>query len=224
MIRLSNVSKVYDTRGGPLTVLRNVEFVCEPGERIAILGANGGGKSTLLRIVAGVSQPTAGTVERRMSTSWPLGFGGAFHGALTGRDNVKFIARIYGVPADPVLDEVMSFSELGRFIDEPVKTYSSGMRARLAFGLTLAIDFECILIDEVVAVGDSRFREKSERRLFGERTRDRAMIVISHDTDYLQRHCKKAYLVWAGNVVPFARFADAADEYRRLMASMSSRP
>jgi capsular polysaccharide transport system ATP-binding protein len=202
MIRLEGVNKVYSTRTGPVQILRNIDFVVNPGERVGILGRNGAGKSTLIRLVSGAELPTSGLVERDMSVSWPLAFGGAFQGSLTGIDNLRFICRIYGIdPADKI-DFVQDFSELGIYLREPVRSYSSGMRARLAFALSMLIEFDCFLIDEIIAVGDARFHEKCNYELF-EKRGDRAMIIVSHDGGYVREHCTRAAVLARGQLHNF---------------------
>src|SRR5215831_21131165 len=149
MIKLDRVSKVYRTRNGRKTVLDNVNVTFEPGHNFGILGVNGAGKSTLIRLLAGSELPNFGVIRRYSRVSFPLGFGGTFHGALSGRENVAFIARIYGARIRSTIDYVEAFCELGDYFPMPVNTYSAGMRARLAFGICLAIDFDVYLIDEV---------------------------------------------------------------------------
>lgn len=202
MIRAVDIVKEYRTKAGPRRVLDRVSFVLGSGERLAVLGRNGAGKSTLVRILGGIERPTAGRVERGMSMSWPLALQGGFHGSLTGVDNCRFVARLYGRPFDEVLDYVNGFSELGAHLREPVKTYSSGMRARLAFGLSLAIDFDCYLIDEVIFVGDRRFHEKCRQELF-ERRADRAMLLVSHDAAILKSYCNGALVLHRGQAKLF---------------------
>ncbi|MGE5063173.1 MAG: ABC transporter ATP-binding protein [Myxococcales bacterium] len=199
MIRLADVNKDYRTRGGPVRVLRNIHLTIRQGERVGILGRNGAGKSTLIRIVSGAELPTSGVVERAMSVSWPLAFGGAFQGSLTGLDNLRVICRIYGVDAAERIGFVEEFSELGLYLREPVKTYSSGMRARLAFAISMVIDFDCFLIDEIVAVGDARFHAKCNHELFVNRG-DRAMIIVSHNADYIREHCSRAAVLVDGEL------------------------
>ena len=160
MIELESVDKDYPTRTGPVRVLNKVNLSVAPGERVGIVGRNGAGKSTLVRLISGAELPTHGEVRRSMSVSWPLAFGGAFQGALTGLDNLRFICRIYGVDFESRVAFVEDFSELGRYLREPVRNYSAGMRARLAFAISMIIEFDCFLIDEVIAVGDARFHEK----------------------------------------------------------------
>ena len=197
MIRLERVNKIYPTRSGPVHVLRDVNLTLAPGERIGILGRNGAGKSTLIRLMSGAEFPTSGRVERHMSVSWPLAFGGAFQGSLTGLDNLRFICRIYGVNPEDKLDFVEDFSELGIYLREPVKTYSSGMRARLAFAISMVIEFDCFLIDEIIAVGDARFHDKCSRELF-EKRGDRAMIIVSHQASYIREQCTRAAVLKEG--------------------------
>jgi capsular polysaccharide transport system ATP-binding protein len=199
MIRLLDVNKEYHTRRGPVRVLRSVNFNVSPGERVGILGRNGAGKSTLIRIVSGAELPTSGFVEREMSVSWPLAFGGAFQGSLTGLDNLRVICRIYGVNPEERIAFVEDFSELGLYLREPVKTYSSGMRARLAFAISMVIDFDCFLIDEIVAVGDARFHAKCNHELFVNRG-DRAMIIVSHNAEYIREHCSRAAVLISGQL------------------------
>ena len=147
MISVEHVSKRYQTRQGWRMVLQDIDFKLKKGEKIGILGRNGAGKSTLIRLISGVEAPTSGEIKRTMSISWPLAFSGAFQGSLTGMDNLRFICRIYNVDIGYVTDFTQTFSELGQYLYEPVKRYSSGMKARLAFALSLAVDFECYLID-----------------------------------------------------------------------------
>jgi capsular polysaccharide transport system ATP-binding protein len=199
MIRLSGINKFYPTRSGPVHVLRDVNLTVAPGERVGILGRNGAGKSTLIRLMSGAEFPTTGEVERHMSVSWPLAFGGAFQGTLTGLDNLRFICRIYGVDPSDTIEFVQEFSELGLYLREPVKSYSSGMRARLAFAISMVIDFDCFLIDEIIAVGDARFHEKCNEELFVKRG-DRAMIIVSHDPHYIRQHCTRAAVLKNGHL------------------------
>ena len=199
MIRMERINKSYPTRSGPVHVLRDVNLTVRRGERVGILGRNGAGKSTLIRLMSGAELPTSGVVRRGMSVSWPLAFGGAFQGSLTGYDNLRFICRIYGVDPENKIGFVEEFSELGLYLREPVKTYSSGMRARLAFAISMVIEFDCFLIDEIVSVGDARVHEKCHHELF-ERRGDRAMIIVSHDPLYIREHCTRASVLSAGHL------------------------
>lgn len=193
-------------------MLRGVDFTVTRGEVVGILGRNGAGKSTLVRILSGAELPDRGSVERNMSVSWPLAFSGAFQGALTGVDNLRFICRVYGIDYRSRIDYVEAFAELGKFLREPVHTYSSGMRARLAFALSMAIDFDCFLVDEVVAVGDSRFRQRCQEELF-EKRRDRAKILVSHDPNFLLQHSNRMVLLSGGKLLSFANNDDALAHY-----------
>jgi len=212
MINLVNVDKIYDTRQGPKTVLENINLTIKKGEKIGILGRNGAGKSTLIRLISGAELPTHGHIHRGISISWPLAFGGAFQGSLSGLDNVRFICRVYNAPTDAAIAFVEEFSELGEYLNEPVKKYSSGMRARLAFAISMAVEFECFLIDEIVAVGDSRFHEKCHVELF-EKRKDRAMIIVSHSADYIREHCEHAAVLVAGKLHSFDQVEDAFSFY-----------
>lgn len=213
MIVLDSVTKTYHTRHGARVVLDNVNLKVYPGEKLGILGRNGSGKSTIIRLISGAEQPTSGTITRSMSVSWPLAFSGGFQGSLTGLDNLRFICRIYNVPVEEKIAFVQEFSELGRYLREPIKTYSSGMRARLAFAISMAVEFDCFLIDEITAVGDSRFHEKCHIELF-EKRRDRAMIVVSHQVDFIQNHCERAVVLLAGKLHTFDHVNDALAFYQ----------
>jgi capsular polysaccharide transport system ATP-binding protein len=214
VIKLSGIDKVYGTRSGPVSVLRDVNLEIGSGERVGILGRNGAGKSTLIRLISGAELPTRGAIQRDMSVSWPLAFGGAFQGSLTGIDNLRFICRVYGVNPTDKLPFVADFSELGRYLREPVKTYSSGMRARLAFAISMVIEFDCFLIDEIIAVGDARFHKKCNYELF-ERRGDRAMIIVSHDSSYIREHCTRAAVLASGSLHHFDSLDAAFDFYQQ---------
>ena len=216
MIRLSNVSKDYETAAGPRRILDNITLTINPGERIGILGRNGAGKSTLVRLISGAEPPTSGTIERNMTVSWPLAFTGGFHGTLTGADNLRFICRIYGVDYEPRLEFVKEFSELGLYLYEPVGNYSSGMRARLAFAVSMTIDFDCYLIDEVMAVGDQRFRERCRVELFEKRA-DKAMLIVSHSHRYLKGTCHRFLLFNEGRVEEYEDFNEVYLLYKEMI-------
>lgn len=216
MIALQNVSKDYPTRTGPRRVLQNINLTVEPGERVGILGRNGAGKSTLIRLISGAEAPTVGAIYRNMSVSWPLAFSGGFHGSLTGADNVRFICRIYGVDFRPRFDFVEEFSELGIYMNEPVSSYSSGMKARLAFAISMTIDFDCYLIDEVMAVGDARFRERCKVELF-EKRRDKAKLIVSHSHRQLKDTCDRFLLIEGGRVEEHDSFKEVYFRYKQLI-------
>lgn len=196
-IVLRNIVKVYHTPTGPKTVLNDVSFDVKPGEKIAVLGRNGAGKSTLVKLIGGVERPTSGLIHRGMTMSWPVAFGGGFESSMTGLDNIRFIARLYNRPIQQTIEQVDDFAELGKQLLLPVKAYSSGMRARLAFALTLSIDFDCFLIDEVISVGDQRFQRKSHDALFVKR-KHCSMILVSHDLNIIREYCQKALVLKAG--------------------------
>lgn len=214
-IAVRNIVKEYDSPIGVRRVLDDISFDVERGEKIGVLGRNGAGKSTLVKIIGGVDPPTSGTVHRGLSMSWPIAFGGGFEASMSGHDNIRFIARVYDKPIPDTIAFVDDFAELGRQLYNPVKTYSSGMRARLAFALTLAIDFECYLIDEVIAVGDQSFHKKCHDALFVER-RDCAMILVSHDIGILKEYCSKALVLKAGRGRVFDDVEFAIDVYSHL--------
>ncbi|QQQ18007.1 ABC transporter ATP-binding protein [Brevundimonas vitis] len=205
-------------RGATAPVLSDVDFDLEHGGRLALLGRNGQGKSTLIKILGGVLSPSRGVVTWRMSVSWPIGFGGGFQGSLSGLDNIRFIARIYDRPYAETLARVDDFAELGPALREPVKHYSSGMRARLAFGLSLAIEFDCYLIDELVAVGDARFQQKCREALF-ERRAERAFIMASHDMHLVAEQCDRALIIEGGRAKLFADIDEAIEIYSWLRAA-----
>ena len=217
MIHIDHITKRYGTRHGDVTVLDDVNLIVKPGEKIGILGRNGAGKSTMIRLISGAERPSSGHIRRDMSVSWPLAFGGAFQGTLTGLDNLRFICRVYGTSADDKIEFVQEFSELGRYLREPVKTYSAGMRARLAFAISMVVEFDCFLIDEIVAVGDSRFHEKCRVELFEKRS-DRAMIIVSHDPGYIKAHCQHAAVLVKGRLTAFAEVDEAFAFYQEHAA------
>ena len=215
MIRVSGLCKEYRAEGKVHRVLSNVSFTVERGEKVAVLGRNGAGKSTLMRLIGGVELPTSGRIERMMSLSWPLGLQGGFQGSLTGNDNMRFIARIYNKPFDYIRAYVDDFAELGKYLSEPLKTYSMGMRARFAFALSLAIDFDCYLIDEIIAAGDQRFQRRSHEELFEKRA-DRSMILASHIGEIVKSYCSRALVLHRGRGKVFDDLDLALDIYDDL--------
>jgi len=213
MIRVENLYKKYPTRFGEKLVLENVNFELQKGEKLGILGRNGAGKSTLIRLISGAESPTSGRVHTHMSVSWPLAFTGAFNENLTGVDNVRFISRIYKQDFEKNLAFVEDFSELGDYLREEVRTYSSGMRARLAFAISMITEFDCFLIDEVSAVGDARFHARCNYELF-ERRADRAMIIVSHSVGYISNNCNKFALLHDAQLKLYDDFEEAYSEFR----------
>lgn len=207
MIICEDIHKHYPLGHGRKNVLNGVNFTIQKGQKVGLLGRNGAGKSTLIKLLGGVEFPSSGRIRRHMSLSWPLGFGGGFQGSLTGYDNARFIARIYGQDYDAIKDFVEDFTELGRQLKAPVKTYSSGMRARLAFALSLIIEFDCYLIDEVILVGDQDFQRKCYHELFEKRA-DRTLVIASHSPGTIQKYCNQALIIHDG----LGRFYDDISE------------
>jgi capsular polysaccharide transport system ATP-binding protein len=216
MIMLDGVRKTYRTRAGRKTVLDDVDAVFETGHNFGILGANGAGKSTLIRLLAGSEVPDRGVIRRYGRVSFPLGFGGTFHGALSGRENVAFIARIYGARIRTVADYVEAFAELGEYFEMPVNTYSAGMRARLAFATCLAIDFDVYLIDEVTEIGDQRFRRKCAEA-FRERMLHSDIILVTHNAHTMRQYCDKGAVLANGELTLYSDIGTALGRYHRLL-------
>ncbi|MCE7798395.1 ABC transporter ATP-binding protein [Sphingobium sufflavum] len=215
MIECIDLKKTYKHGHEVKHVLKGINFSIKKGEKVALLGRNGAGKTTLIKLIGGVEMPTSGKVVRKMSVSWPLGFGGGFQGSLTGYDNARFIARIYGHEYGELRSFVEDFSELGRQLRMPVKTYSSGMRARLAFALSLAIEFDCYLIDEVILVGDQNFQRKCYHELFEKRS-DRALLLASHSLPQVESYCSDAIIINDGRAERYSDLREAEDIYSRL--------
>ena len=215
MIELSHVCKSYSLPRGRKVVLDNVSYTFREGVNMGILGLNGAGKSTLMRIICGAESPDKGVVKRTSRVSWPIGFSGGFHGSLTGRENMRFTCRIYGADIGEVTDFVEDFSELGPFMDMPIRTYSSGMKAKLAFGLSMAIGFDFYLIDEGYAVGDASFRAKSEK-VFQERRANSTLLVVAHSTSVIRNNCDNAAILKDGKLVFFETLDEALLRYKEL--------
>ena len=217
MIELRNVTKRYSIHHGRShrEVLKGVNLRVRAGERWGILGRNGAGQSKLIRIISGSDKPHSGEVIKTMSVSWPLAFGGTFQGSLTGKDNVRLIARIYNVDYRKTLDLVEDFAELGAYLDEPVKSYSSGMASRLAFAISMSIEFDCFLIDEGMSVGDHRFHQKCNVELF-EKRGDRAMIIVAHQTDLIRNVCSHAAVLDNGVLTACETVENAIQIYESL--------
>jgi capsular polysaccharide transport system ATP-binding protein len=202
MLSVENVSKYYDSRNGRRCILKNINFTLERGRNIGILGRNGSGKSTLIRLIGGAERPTSGRIRRGMRVSWPLAFAGTFAYNLTGLDNLKFVCRVYNVDYKSVLPFVEDFTELGQQLREPVNHYSHGMSARLAFALSMAIEFDCFLIDEAMVVGDARFHARCLDELFRKR-KDRAFILVSHNSLSIKQACENAVVLHEGELIKF---------------------
>ena len=217
MIALDGVAKSYPTAAGRRVVLDDATAAFAAGHNFGVLGANGAGKSTLIRLLAGSEMPDRGRVRREARVSFPLGFGGTFHGDLSGRENVAFLARIYGAGVKPTIRFVEEFAELDEYFDMPVNTYSAGMRARLAFGACLAIDFDVYLIDEVTEIGDERFRRKCAA-VFRDRMRRSDIILATHNFQTIRRYCDRGAILAGGRLLLFDDVAGAFEHYRRLVA------
>jgi capsular polysaccharide transport system ATP-binding protein len=218
VIELRHVTKAYQTTMGPNVVLDDVCVRFPPRESIGILGRNGAGKSTLLRIIGGAEMPDDGEIIRRGRVSWPIGFGGGFNGSLTGEENCRFVARIYGQDVDYVVDASRDFAEIGNYFFMPVRTYSSGMRARLAFGLSMAIDFDAYLVDEVTAVGDKNFRKKC-REAFAERQQRAGLIMVSHSLNTLREYCRRCAVLEEGSLQMYDSVDEAAAAHEERMSA-----
>src|SRR6476469_4053707 len=215
MIICRDVCKSYPMGQGRKHVFSGLNFTLGEGERFGLLGRNGAGKTTLIKLIGGVELPNSGKITRRMRVSWPLGFGGGFQGSLTGYDNARFIARIYGRDYRDLADFVEDFSELGKQLKMPVKTYSSGMRARLAFALSLAIEFDCYLIDEVIMVGDQNFQRKCIHELF-EKRHDRALLLATHSEYFVREYCDRALVLNNGQGTVYDDVSKAISVYDAL--------
>jgi len=214
-LEVRNLKKYYRlSHNGVNKVLDGINLRVEFGDKVGILGKNGAGKSTLIKIIGGVIKPTDGKIIRKMKISWPLAFQGGFQGSLTGLDNLKFICRVYGVDWKDKVEKVQEIADLGRYFYEPVKTYSSGMRARLAFALSTVIEFDCYLIDEVVAVGDARFKSKCLSEMFVKR-KERSYIIVSHQPKYIKDYCNRFCVLSNGKLYEFPTFKEAWDFYQK---------
>lgn len=215
MIELRNVRKTYRTRNGRRVVLRDASIRFCKGRSVGILGLNGSGKSTLVRLLAGVELPDSGAIIRNARVSFPLGFSGTFDPFLTGRENALFLARLYRLEWKPYVAFIKEFAELGRFFDEPVKIYSSGMRARLAFATSIAANFDVYLVDEVTAVGDARFRERCAE-IFTQRRRQSDVIMVSHSIGTIKRYCDAGAVLFNGHLQPYEDIDEAIYVYKSL--------
>jgi len=216
MVRLENVSKHYRLRNASKVVLDNVTFGFPQGNNIAVLGLNGAGKSTLIRLIAGAEEPTSGRIIRNANISWPLGFSGGFAGSMTGKENVRFVARIYGRDVDEVEDFVRAFADIGEHYFMPVRTYSSGMRARLAFGVSMAIDFDCYLVDEILAVGDAVFRKRCED-MFSSKLKKSNIIMVAHAPSLLRKYCSSAAILIDGKLRYFPDLEEGIKAYNGII-------
>lgn len=213
MIELREVTKAYRTGAGDHVVLNKITTTFESNVSVGILGVNGAGKSTLLRILGGAEQPDAGKVIRHGRVSWPIGFAGGFNSSLSGEENCRFVARIYGADIDEVVEFSRGFAEIGNYFQMPVRTYSSGMRARLAFGLSMAIDFDTYLVDEVTAVGDGAFQKKC-REAFEERRERSSVIIVSHQLKTIREYADRFAVLKRGQLHVFDDIDEVAKIYK----------
>jgi len=218
MIEFRDVSKYYLTHQSRKVIVDHLNLRLPAGAKVGLLGRNGAGKSTVIGMIAGTVRPNTGTIRRRGSISWPLGFAGSFAPDLTGAQNVRFAARIYGVDSDALLDYVQDFAELGDFIDMPVRAYSSGMKARLAFGLSMGVSFDWYLVDEITAVGDTAFRRKS-LSAFKERLHNAGLLMVSHATGTIRDYCDCGLVLEGGRVRFYRDVEEAIAAHDRNMAA-----
>ncbi|MGC9371089.1 MAG: ABC transporter ATP-binding protein [Paracoccaceae bacterium] len=218
MIRFEHLCKSFWIKGERKVVIDDLNATLPTGKSLALLGRNGAGKSTLLQMIAGTLRPDSGHIVSDGTISWPVGFGGSFHRELTGAQNVRFIARIYGVDTDSLVEFVEDFAELGKHFYLPVRSYSSGMRSRLAFGASMGIDFDTYLVDEVTAVGDAAFKRKS-RAVFRERVRNASAILVSHDMAQVRQFCDAGIVLENGQLRYFDDLEEAIATHQALMAT-----
>ena len=204
MIKIENLTKSYRTPTGRHYVFKDLNIEIPSGKSVAFIGRNGAGKSTLLRMIGGIDRPDSGKIITNKTISWPVGLAGGFQGSLTGRENVKFVARLYAKQEElkEKVEFVEEFAELGKYFDMPIKTYSSGMRSRLGFGLSMAFKFDYYIVDEVTAVGDARFKEKCAQ-LFNERHKESSFLMVSHSLNSLKEFCDVAIVFKDDNAVGF---------------------
>lgn len=216
MIRFENLTKSFNLRGERKMVIDNLNLTLPPGKSLALLGRNGAGKSTLLQIIAGTMRPDSGRIVSDGTISWPVGLGGSFHKELTGAQNVRFVARIYGADTDALVAFVQDFAELGKFYHMPVRSYSSGMKSRLTFGASMGIRFDTYLVDEVTAVGDAIFKRKS-RALFNDRMAHSSAIMVNHSMGQLRKFCNAGIVLENGQMQYFDDLEDAIAVYEAIM-------
>lgn len=215
MIEFRKVSKRYKLKDSTKTILDNISFEFPEKKNIGVLGVNGSGKSTLLRLIAGTEFPDSGKIIRTGKYSWPLGFSGSFHGTLTGIENLRFACRIYNANIKEVTEYVKDFSELGRFIHEPIQTYSSGMSSRLAFALSMAIDFDVYLVDEIMGVGDRGFQDKC-RNAFKAKRENSSVIMVSHNMETIRDYSDVVILMTGEHLEIHEDVDEAIEIYKGL--------
>ncbi|WP_424944543.1 ABC transporter ATP-binding protein [Aliiroseovarius crassostreae] len=216
MITIKNLTKYYYLQRSKTLVADNINAVFPSKKTIALLGRNGAGKSSLLRMIAGTMLPSSGDIEIKGTMSWPVGFAGSFHADLSGAQNTNFIARVYGVDTNELCEYVQDFAELGQHFYLPVRSYSSGMRSRLAFGISMGIRFDTYLVDEVTSVGDAAFRRKS-RDVFVDRMRTSGAVIVSHDLGLIKSICDHAAVLEKGQMMYFKDVDEAISLHKELM-------
>jgi len=217
MIGLRHITKIYKVGQRSRIILDNVSCNFRQGINVGILGRNGAGKSTLMGIIGGKIKPDSGRIVRTSLISWPLGFSGCFNGSLTGKENLRFVSRIYNKDWKEISEFVEDFSELGAYMNQPVATYSSGMKAKLAFGLSMAIGFDYYLIDEVTAVGDASFKNKCNK-IFQERKSKATLIIVSHSINTIKSQCDIAGILDGGSITFYDTISDAIKMYNDICA------
>ncbi|WP_413875752.1 ABC transporter ATP-binding protein [Albidovulum sp.] len=217
MIRFQNLTKSYPVGDSRKVVIDDLTLSLPTGRSLALLGRNGAGKSTLLQLIAGTIRPESGHIISDGTISWPVGFGGSFHRDLTGAQNVRFIARVYGVDTESLVDFVADFAELGKHFHMPIRSYSSGMRSRLAFGASMGIRFDTYLVDEVTAVGDAAFRRKS-RAVFTERMERSGAILVSHEMGQIREFCDSGLILEHGALRYYPDLEEAIAAHHAMMA------
>ncbi len=213
MLAFDRVTKSYRLKGVRKVILDNLSFTFPDDKNIAVMGKNGVGKSTMIRLLAGTEPPDKGRIYRTQKVSWPLGFAGGFNGSMTGLENIRFVSRIYGQDTDKIIEYVTEFAELGPSLRLPIKTYSSGMKARLAFGLSMAIDFQVYLIDEITAVGDEKFKKKS-RAVFHDKLATSQIIMVSHSPNTIKEYCDCGLLLENGQVTYYPTIDELLGAYK----------
>ncbi len=218
MIRFENLTKIFSLEGRRKTVADNICATFPTGKAVALLGRNGAGKSTLLQMIAGTIEPTRGRIVSTGTISWPVGFAGSFHPDMSGLQNTRFVARIYGADSDELATFVEEFAELGPHFHLPVRTYSSGMRSRLAFGVSMGIRFDTYLVDEVTAVGDAAFRSRSDR-VFRERMREAGAVMVSHSMGQVRQTCDAGAVLENGHLTYYDDVEEAIVHHERNMRS-----
>jgi capsular polysaccharide transport system ATP-binding protein len=220
VIEFHDVSKAYRSSKATKVILKNFSGEFPRGRNIGLLGVNGAGKSTLLRLIAGTEPPDSGRIRRRAFISFPVGFA-AFKGNLTGRENCRFVARIYGLSIRSVERFVEEFAEIGKYFDMPVATYSSGMKSRISFGLSMAVDFECYLVDEALSVGDGIFRARADA-LFEAKRKQASLIMVSHTPATVRRYCDMGAVMSNGDLIIFDKLEDAISHYEQMTRSLGT--